>query len=269
MLTIDQVKAVGIPKNASRLNNKKFLDVTIPNNSVNLYEAITTVLEQGNTNVDLDVTYHASTIELAGQTVEGATTSSAGVMTAELKQILDNANIIIGAEATDNLGVFAGVTIPDNTDIRSALQALELAVETANGGDGIYGGSGTIQDNTSATIVSNGVFFINFSNENAGFGIVDEDTTTFISSADANYSVYASNDLVGITTPDSTVRVTTGVGINGFPNPALALDVISTVKAFAPPRMTESQRDAVASPVAGSIIYNTDANKLNLYTGAT
>lgn len=46
MLTIDQIKQVGIPKNVSRLNNRELLGVAIPNESVNLYEAITTVLTE-------------------------------------------------------------------------------------------------------------------------------------------------------------------------------------------------------------------------------
>lgn len=44
------------------------------------------------------------------------------------------------------------------------------------------------------------------------------------------------------------------------------LDVQSTTKAFMPPRMTTTQRDAIPSPTAGMVIYNTTTNKLNVYT---
>jgi len=44
------------------------------------------------------------------------------------------------------------------------------------------------------------------------------------------------------------------------------LQVNSTTQGFLPPRMTAAQRDAIASPVAGLIIYNTTTNKLNVYT---
>jgi hypothetical protein len=49
----------------------------------------------------------------------------------------------------------------------------------------------------------------------------------------------------------------------------VALDVISTTKAFRPSCMTTVQRDAISGPATGSMVYNTSTNKLNVYTGAT
>jgi len=58
------------------------------------------------------------------------------------------------------------------------------------------------------------------------------------------------------------------VGIGGTsPNPHAILDLGSTTQGFLPPRMTTAQRDAIPTPPAGLIIYNTDTNKLNLFTG--
>ncbi|RTQ51568.1 hypothetical protein EJV47_07145 [Hymenobacter gummosus] len=58
------------------------------------------------------------------------------------------------------------------------------------------------------------------------------------------------------------------VGI-GTTTPAASalLDVTSTAKGFLPPRMTQAQRDAIASPAAGLVIYNTSTNHLNFYDG--
>lgn len=47
--------------------------------------------------------------------------------------------------------------------------------------------------------------------------------------------------------------------------PSAIMDLQSTTHAFIPPRMTTTQRDAIASPSAGMIIYNTTTNKLNVY----
>ena len=47
-------------------------------------------------------------------------------------------------------------------------------------------------------------------------------------------------------------------------NAAAALEVLSTTKGFLPPRMTATQRDAIATPPDGLIVYNTTAGKLNL-----
>ncbi len=56
-----------------------------------------------------------------------------------------------------------------------------------------------------------------------------------------------------------------GIGTSA-PNTNAILDVSSTTKAFMPPRMTTTQRDAIPSPTAGMVIYNSTTNKLNVYT---
>jgi len=61
------------------------------------------------------------------------------------------------------------------------------------------------------------------------------------------------------------------VGVNsGSTDVASAqLHVTSTTKGFLPPRMTTANRDAIASPAAGLIIYNTSTNKHQGYNGTT
>lgn len=65
-----------------------------------------------------------------------------------------------------------------------------------------------------------------------------------------------------------TISGNGNVGIGVTANANAILDVSSTTKAFMPPRMTTTQRDAIASPTAGMIIYNSTTNKLNIYTTA-
>ena len=60
------------------------------------------------------------------------------------------------------------------------------------------------------------------------------------------------------------------VGINSdnsTPDASAMLDVKSLSKGFLPPRMTTTQRNAIASPTSGLVIYNTDEKALNLYNG--
>ncbi len=59
-------------------------------------------------------------------------------------------------------------------------------------------------------------------------------------------------------------RVERPLGIAGDPDVSAVLDAASTTKGFLPPRMTTTQRDAISSPAAGLIIYNTTTGKLNL-----
>jgi hypothetical protein len=63
---------------------------------------------------------------------------------------------------------------------------------------------------------------------------------------------------------DSQGRV--GIGTTS-PSASALLDVSSTTQGLLPPRMTGVQRDAISSPAAGLMIYNTTTNKLNFYNG--
>jgi hypothetical protein len=64
--------------------------------------------------------------------------------------------------------------------------------------------------------------------------------------------------------PNGSGRV--GVGTLS-PISSAILDLSSTTRGFLPPRMTTTQRDAIASPVAGLMIYNTTTNVINVYNG--
>ena len=73
------------------------------------------------------------------------------------------------------------------------------------------------------------------------------------------------------TTSSERMRVTaTGevvIGSTTFDASAI-LQAASTTQGFLPPRMTTTQRNAISSPAAGLIIYNTSTNKLNVFTGS-
>jgi len=69
------------------------------------------------------------------------------------------------------------------------------------------------------------------------------------------------------TTERMRIDASGNVGIGGTANAAAILDVSSTAKGFLPPRMTTAQRDAIATPPAGLMVYNTTTNKLNFYNG--
>lgn len=54
------------------------------------------------------------------------------------------------------------------------------------------------------------------------------------------------------------------VGVGGAPAASAALTITSTTQGVLFPRMTETQRDAIAAPAAGLVIYNTTTGKLNV-----
>ncbi|MCX6191681.1 MAG: hypothetical protein NT109_05305, partial [Flavobacteriia bacterium] len=58
-----------------------------------------------------------------------------------------------------------------------------------------------------------------------------------------------------------------GVGTTS-PHASALTDLTSTTQGFLPPRMTTTQRNAIASPAIGLVIFNITTNCLNFYTGA-
>jgi hypothetical protein len=58
-----------------------------------------------------------------------------------------------------------------------------------------------------------------------------------------------------------------GIGTTS-PDASAKLDITSTVTGFLPPRMSTTQRDNIASPAGGLIIYNITTAKLQVYTTA-
>jgi hypothetical protein len=77
-------------------------------------------------------------------------------------------------------------------------------------------------------------------------------------------------DIIGIATNGTeAVRIdaSQNVGIGGAPVTNGILTISSTTKAFVPPRMTTTQRNAITPLTAGMTIFNTDDNELNVYNG--
>jgi hypothetical protein len=59
------------------------------------------------------------------------------------------------------------------------------------------------------------------------------------------------------------------IGTNNEPVASAALDVVSTTKGFLKPRLTTTQKNAIASPAAGLEVYDTTLNRPCFYDGTT
>lgn len=59
-----------------------------------------------------------------------------------------------------------------------------------------------------------------------------------------------------------------GIGTTA-PAASAALEVVSIGKGFLPPRMSEAQRDAIAAPATGLMIFNVTAGQYQFWTGST
>jgi len=61
----------------------------------------------------------------------------------------------------------------------------------------------------------------------------------------------------------------TTIGAQAAADASAMLDVRSTTMGFLPPRMTTTQKNAIASPAAGLVLYDSTTNKLQCYNGSS
>ena len=80
--------------------------------------------------------------------------------------------------------------------------------------------------------------------------------------ANANFNISGNGIVGGLLTAGS-------VGIGATPTASAALEVSSTSKGLLPPRLTTTQRDAIASPATGLTLYNTTTGRLNTWNGTS
>jgi len=63
------------------------------------------------------------------------------------------------------------------------------------------------------------------------------------------------------------IKSSLGVAVGAANNASAIIQADSTTQGFLPPRMTIAQRDAIGTPAAGLLIFNTTTSKLNVYSG--
>ena len=144
----------------------------------------------------------------------------------------------------------------------------------------------TVNDVTQGAVgwdrTDNSIFFWN-SIANAayvGMKLRSDGNTSFFKVSDGTENVRfvssTGNVLIGTTTDagykldvNGTARIQNKLSV-GTPSAASAvLEVSSTTQGFLPPKMTTTQKNAIATPAAGLIVYDTTDNKHYGYNGTT
>ena len=59
------------------------------------------------------------------------------------------------------------------------------------------------------------------------------------------------------------------IGAYAYPGAGVLFEIRSTTQGFLPPRMTTTQKNAIATPPAGLMVYDSTTNKLCCYNGST
>ena len=91
---------------------------------------------------------------------------------------------------------------------------------------------------------------------------------TTLKSTVINSSLTSVGTIASLTTGAITNSGKLIVGASSAASDKAVLEASSTTQGFLPPRMTEAQRDAIISPAAGLMIWNTTDVKLQVYSGS-
>jgi hypothetical protein len=93
--------------------------------------------------------------------------------------------------------------------------------------------------------------------------IVQNSLSTNLFKVQSDGKVYATN--LRSSQYSSSVELLSDVDFSGGDNYTFS----STTGGFLPPRMTDAERDAIATPAAGLMIYDTSNNQMNYWNGST
>ncbi len=160
---------------------------------------------------------------------------------------------VIFSSGADNAGVPGTPGI--RVGIGTAAPAYALDVAGASGARISANGQSGIYLNTPSLAAGNGGLALGFNR--------DYDSTNF---TNTGYIQAESQNVAFRNLVLNPLGGNVGIG-TAAPAASAALDLTSTTKGFLPPRMITAERNAIAGPVAGLIIYNTTTNQLNLYNG--
>jgi hypothetical protein len=132
-------------------------------------------------------------------------------------------------------------------------------------------GSGTTTGTTEVRGSNIVIFRVNDVLNNNNMGIYKNATSGYLfesSSANQLSYGYASNYWMSWRNSTKSIAIAS-TGSEPTPAATAIFDLQSTTKGFLPPRMTTTQKNAIASPATGLQVYDTTLNQMSYYNGTT
>lgn len=206
--------------------------------------------------------------KIRARTIDSVT-SPINVLTSDVNGVLQKTSLnsigISGSGTSNTIPIFSSSSVLSNskmtvssgtfaiTDTISTGGGVNLAIRNNNAGGPFNYTTFTIRSNKDTVI---GNIYTD------GWGVQIPNRGMMIGTTTNHELHFETNDVTKM------VLTTSGIlGINTTnPSASAQLDVSSTTRGFLPPRMTTTQRDAISSPAAGLVIYNTTTSKLQVYT---
>jgi hypothetical protein len=180
------------------------------------------------------------------------------------------------ANTNASIGFFYNnaATIAALTDTGSALTQLQFRASSYNftdtAGMRIAGGTYGIVPTAMLQVVGSGATSATTSllvQNSSAVNLLSVNDAGSFSTTTSNFSSVISNDSNSLQVTGSVAAIRVGTSITIEASAILQAD--STTKGFLPPRMTTTQRNAIASPATGLVLYDSTTNKLCCYNGST
>lgn len=230
------------------VNNRLGVGTNAPNNTTEIQIPSTYGAIGSNANLYLTSALTSAGIKIgasgsgAGCTIQATQSGGGTAFNLALNPFGGSVNV-----GNSNLGASLGIKGGGSTSATTS-----LLVQNSGGSTLLSLRDDKVADFNSATILGVGTLFTQ---------VV---ATGYINSSGNAYTVMRTNNSTGDATFDQFVAI----GTTSAPNASAALDVVSTTKGFLPPRMTTAQKNAITTPAAGLMVYDTNLNKLCVYTTA-
>jgi hypothetical protein len=137
-------------------------------------------------------------------------------------------------------------------------------LEVKDDGDITNGADGNTNLKFTISPTANKFFRLTRQSINVDFYAGSAGNSAIETSGGAPFLLKASS--AALTLSNGGVRIASAYGTT---NASAQLEVVSTTKGFLPPVMTTTQKNAIASPATGLVLYDSTTNKLQCYNGST
>ena len=266
----------------SQLDSNFATAITLGNTAVYLGNTTTSI---GNLTLT-NVTISSGSVTITDTTVSGNVTLSGGtangvaylngskVLTTGSALTFDGTNFLTTGSATGTAFIPSGSTVPTNGMYLPTTNSVAWSTNTtermrldASGNVGI----GTSSPNQKLT-VNGGVNIIGAATLSAaqGAGLMSFESPImrcYVGDG-TGYSWAFSKRAASVTTDLMTLTDAGNLGLGVTPNASAIFDAQSTTKGVRMPNMTTTQKNAIASPAAGLMVFDTTLAKLCVYSGS-
>jgi hypothetical protein len=177
---------------------------------------------------------------------------------AERMRIANTGNVQIGTttDAGFKLDVNGTARVSGTLTCSGSLSVSASGIQVASGGNGVKWGS-----NVFAISSVNGVLKFSDSTD------ADFNRLQFGGITSAFPSIKRASNNIEIKNADDTFGA--GLSVGASLNASSILQADSTTKGFLPPRMTTTQKNAIATPASGLQVFDTTLNQMSYYNGTT